>query len=565
MTIIFAMALAAADPGTATSLQQETRSRIEAEVRSYLSTICPAQCELSEVNVKVAPRKPSAGTTPGFEETSPDVKDYVVTSVDLGVTIDKRLPGEFRTNMKTLIERRLKGEGYNATVHETLLKMPLPQDLPEKPPMPIPIMQQQQQPAQQPERPAERPLMAAAEPNGWQRFWDMLPLLLGLILCAAVVGYTLRQYARLLEHRADKEEAAKKAAVAATSPLAKLENKQLDKDLAALSDKVTQSPSLRREVFRTWLREGPIDELAGAVAILGAGVLSEVRSDPECEEGLSELDAHLAQVETEPTTESKQRMVAQLRRRVLRAEVRREGGSLGDSIAKLATADEGAFVQALAAEDEVVQAALLRHVPERLQRAAFATRSPNDQARLVRALVAPEACSRERLLDAAERISAQTAGQSAGATARQARQAAQLLESADAPERRRILAALRSGDAVVYRAVLGQLVTEETLATVPGEVLGAALLRIDIGQSALALNELNPVVRKRVLAALPTQQAQAIEDEAEALAASPQRRETALRAVLAEVRKAASERGVDLYEVNERAWQPRASDEEAIA
>ena len=562
-TLIFAL-LSVSDPGTATSLQQETRSRIEAEVRSYLSTICPAQCELSEVNVKVVPRKPAAGTTPGFEESSPDVKDYVVASVDLGVTIDKRLPGEFRTNMKTLIERRLKGEGYNATVHETLLKMPLPQDLPEKPPQPIPIMQPQQ-PPQQPEKPAERPMMAAAEPNGWQRFWDMLPLLLGLILCAAVVGYTLRQYARLLERRADKEEAAKKATAQAVSPLAKLEHKQLDKDLTALSDKITQSPSLRREVFRTWLQEGPIDELAGAVAVIGAGALGEVRSDPECEEGLLALDAHLAQVETELSPESKQRILAQLRRRVLRAEVRREGGSLGDSIAKLATADEGAFVQALGAEDEAVQAALLRHVPERLQRAAFATRSPNDQAKLVRALVAPEACSRERLLDAAERISAQVAGQSAGATARQARQAAQLLESADAPERRRILAALRSGDAVVYRAVLGQLVTEETLATVPGEVLGAALLRIDIGQSALALAELPPTVRKRVLSSLPPLQAEAIEDEAEALAASPQRREAALRAVLAEVRKAASERGVDLYEVNERAWQPRASDEEAIA
>ena len=477
--------------------------------------------------------------------------------------IDKRLPGEFRTNLKTIIERRLKGEGLNATVHENMMKMPLPQDLPEKPPQPISIMQQPApQPPQQP--PVEKPMMAAVEPNGWQRFWDMLPLLLGLVLCAVVVGYTLRQYAKLLERRADKEELAKKAA--AQAPLVKIgESRQLDKDLGALSDKILQSPSLRREVFRTWLREGPIDELAGAVALLGASALGEVRSDPECEEGLAALDAHLAQVETEMSPESKQRLLAQLRRRVLRAEVRREGGTLGDSIAKLATADEGAFVQALAAEDEVVQAALLRHVPERLQQAAFGARSPNDQAKLVRALVAPEACSRERLLDAAERIGAQVVGQSAGATARQARQAAQLLESSDAPERRRILAALRSGDTVVYRVVLSQLVTEETLATVPGEVLGAALLRLDIGQAALALDQLAVPVRKRVLSALPAQQAQAIEDEAEALSASPQRREAALRAALGEVRRAAAERGVDLYEVNERAWQPRASDEEAIA
>jgi flagellar motor switch protein FliG len=561
---MFAIALAAADPGTATSLQMETRQRVEAEVRSYLQSLCPSQCELSEVSVKVAPRKPAAGTTPGFEDTAPDVKDYVVQSVDLSVTIDKRLPGEFRTNLKTIIERRLKGEGLFATVHENLMKMPLPQDLPEKPPQPISIMQQ---PAPQPEPKPERAMMTdppAPVANGWQHFWDMLPLLLGLILCAVVVGYTLRQYAKLLERRAGQEELAKKAVAQATG-VGKLEHKQIDKDLGVLSDKILGSPSLRREVFRTWLREGPIDELAAAIAVLGAGALGEVRSDPECEDGLAALDAHLAQVETDLSPESKQRVLAQLRRRVLRAEVRREGGTLGDSIARLATADEGAFVQALLAEEEVVQAALLRHVPERLQRAAFAARSPHDQAHLVRALVAPEACSRERLLDAAERIAVQVVGQSAGATTRQARQAAQLLETADAPERRRILAALRSGDPVIYGVVLSQLVTEETLAVVPGEVLGAALLRLDIGQAALALAELAVPVRKRVLQAVPVQQAHAIEEEAEALAASPQRREAALRAVLGEVRRAASERGVDLYEVNERAWQPRASESEAIA
>ena len=59
-----------ADPGTATSLQMETKQRVEAEVRSYLQSLCPSQCELSEVSVKVAPRKPAAGTTPGFEDLS---------------------------------------------------------------------------------------------------------------------------------------------------------------------------------------------------------------------------------------------------------------------------------------------------------------------------------------------------------------------------------------------------------------------------------------------------------------------------------------------------------------
>src|SRR5262249_10294865 len=268
----------------------------------------------------------------------------------------------------------------------------------------------------------------------WARFLDALPLLLGLLLCAVVVGYTLRQYARLLDRRVGAAGEAEKdkdkklgGAGALAAAAAKTDQVRIEKDLAALGERIGASPALRRELFREWLREDNHDSLATAVAVLGAGVLADVRSDPECEDGLRGLDAYLAQHDPDLSPEAKVRLVGDLRRRCVRGEGRRGGDGAWDALAFLASADEGAFARARAAEDEPVQVALLRHAPERLQKAAFATRPASEQARLLRALVSPETCSRERLLDAAERVRAQVAGQAAGTPARPARAGAQPL------------------------------------------------------------------------------------------------------------------------------------------
>src|SRR5262249_31331249 len=120
---------------------------------------------------------------------------------------------------------------------------------------------------------------------------------LGLVLCAGVVGYTLRQYARLLDRKVAAEEAAKAQAAAKGQPApaaSKADAARTDKELATLSERLSASPALRREVFRDWLKEAAPEGLASAVALLGAGTLDEVRADPECEEGLHALDAHLS-------------------------------------------------------------------------------------------------------------------------------------------------------------------------------------------------------------------------------------------------------------------------------
>ncbi len=81
----------------------------------------------------------------------------------------------------------------------------------------------------------------------------------------------------------------------------------------------------------------------------------------------------------------------------------------------------------------------------------------------------------------------------------------------------------------------------------------------------MALGALPGPARMKMLASLPPQQARAIEEEADLLSASGTRRDVARRAVFAEVRRAAADRGVDLYEVNTRAWREPRLDEEAIA
>jgi Mg/Co/Ni transporter MgtE len=227
-------------------------------------------------------------------------------------------------------------------------------------------------------------------------------------------------------------------------------------------------------------------------------------------------------------------------------------------------ADEATFVSALAEEEEEVQAEILRRAPERLRRAAFTALSVGERARLLRSLVSTKACSDRRVIDAAERLRARLGAPGTSAS-RQVLGAAELLSETPAPERRRLLAVMQAGDERSYRKLLGALVTEETLPHLPSDVLAAALLRIEVGDAALALSCLAGPVRMRLLAGLPPAQAEALSEEAEVCSGDPGNRDIARRRLFAEIRRAASERSVDLAPINERSTGPIRFEEEATA
>jgi hypothetical protein len=496
--------------------------------------------------------------------------------VEISVLLDTRLSGDFRTGLKEVLERRLAGQGLRAKVRENLIKMPLPQDLPQPPPPMMP-QQPQPQPAAAPrDRPAPEPEKAAAPkvaqpepdrgPRALDRLLDALPLMLGLILCAGIVAYTLRQYARILEARQQPGGAADpgRPAPDATTIDARAEEVRVDRQLAALAARLEESPALRRDLFVTWLREAQPEELATAFSLLGPGIFGEVHADPECAAGLDAVAEYIANTEPDLSLAAKQRLAATVRRRLLHLQVRRGGDSVADAVARLAPANARAFAALLALEDEEVQVGILREAPARLQKAVFETRSTAEQARLVRALITPSNCSRERLLGAATRLVAQLGAQHASGGKVEA--ASGLIESVDGPQRRRILLALHSTDEVAYRNLLSDFVTEETLGALPKEVLGAACLRLGVGDLAVALKALPHAVSRHVLASLTAQQARSVEDETAALSAEARERgEAAVRQLLATVRREARTQGVDLYAINHRVLAELRRDEGAVA
>src|SRR5205807_1453424 len=86
--------------------------------------------------------------------------------------------------------------------------------------------------------PAREPTEAAALRGFGERFLDALPLLLGLLLCAAVVAYTLKQFARLLERRVDEASAsplADKTTGGTALAVTKADAAQADKELAQVA------------------------------------------------------------------------------------------------------------------------------------------------------------------------------------------------------------------------------------------------------------------------------------------------------------------------------------------
>ncbi len=547
--------------GGASATAAETKRQVELEVRSTLSALCPRQCELADVKVKVAPKKAPVGAAPGFEELSGETREFEVSSVEINVMIDTRLSGDFRAGLKEMIERRLGGQGIKARLRENLIKMPLPQDLPQPPPPPMQMPQMPQmppapRPAPQPEPEARRAEPARAEPidrgpKALDRVLDALPLLLGLLLCGGIVAYTLRQYARLLERSQNNTgQQPELQALPEKQVDPKVEELRVDRELGLLAARLEESPALRRELFVSWLREAEPDELATAFSVLGPGVFAEVRSDAECADGLEAVADYIAETEPDLSVAAKLRLAATLRRRLLHVQIRRGGGGVADAVAKLASVDARAFAAALALEDEEVQVGLLREAPTRLQQAVFATRSTSEQARLVRLLVAPSNCSLERLLGAAERISSQVGAQHTSSG--QVAAASGLLESVESAQRRRILEALQSSDETAYRGLLADLVTEETLVGLGKDVIGAACLRVAVGQLALAIASLPQAIGRHVANSLTAQQARAVKEEAEALATGRERSDAAVRQLLTEVRREARAQGVDLYSINHR-------------
>src|SRR5207302_5172482 len=112
----------------------------------------------------------------------------------------KKLSNDFRAGLKTLLSKKLAAEGIANDLHENLIHYPQLEEQAEKPPLPpAPLIIKNESERRDP--PPAPQLVMPPLPSAWERFVENLPLLLGLVLCAGVVWFTLRQYQRVLDSR----------------------------------------------------------------------------------------------------------------------------------------------------------------------------------------------------------------------------------------------------------------------------------------------------------------------------------------------------------------------------
>ena len=151
-------------------LEANVRDQVTRRIAPVLEEMAPGQAELKYVDVRVnRPTALPAGAAPGFEELTPGT-EFVAERVEVAVTLDSKLPAQFRKDLKNLLKSKLDMLDVPVEITESVIAFPTPRPQPQQremspyayPPPPQPAPQRErEQPAPQP-----YPVAAAAARAG---------------------------------------------------------------------------------------------------------------------------------------------------------------------------------------------------------------------------------------------------------------------------------------------------------------------------------------------------------------------------------------------------------------
>ncbi|HXU61218.1 MAG TPA: hypothetical protein VN962_05910, partial [Polyangia bacterium] len=89
-------------------LETRVREDIQRRVAPILEQMAPGQAELKFIDVRVnRPTALPAGAAPGFEDLTPGT-EFVAERVEVALTLDAKLPPQFRKDLRGLIKARLE-------------------------------------------------------------------------------------------------------------------------------------------------------------------------------------------------------------------------------------------------------------------------------------------------------------------------------------------------------------------------------------------------------------------------------------------------------------------------
>src|SRR5450432_2123874 len=145
-------------------LETQVRDEVQRRVTPVLDEMAPGQAELKYVDVRVnRPTALPAGAAPGFEELTPGT-EFVAEKVEVALTLDAKLPAQFRKDLKNLIKSKLDMLAVPVEITESVLAFPTPRPQPQQREMPPYGYPSPQPPPQRAQEPEPRPLPVAATP-----------------------------------------------------------------------------------------------------------------------------------------------------------------------------------------------------------------------------------------------------------------------------------------------------------------------------------------------------------------------------------------------------------------
>jgi hypothetical protein len=515
-------------------------------VTDLLRALCPEQCVLLSVRAQMDEEETGGQVSPGFD--APGARTVpVVKSVNASVLVDKRLPLQFRTRVKSLIAQRLNSAAVPAEIALEQVAFPVknPPYLEAREPLPA---QAKPGPAKE-----EAPPINAATPVSsklQEKLLEQAPLLAVMVLLGTVVlalgGLIFLASRRPQEQYlteplpAELPQSAAGASLSAEAfPATRL--RKLEKQL--VDDRV-----LRNAVVREALGRGEHALVARWVRELGDFLLDDMRGDGGLSQSLASVAAELVKLPADPA--ARIAAVQDLEGRTLAARLSRSGDASAFSF--LEGVREESFVAALRGISPGAQEVALRLAPEHLRSAALRDMPAPQRQGIALAWVRRPEVSAQYALAAADELRERLADVHAG-PAEMDRALGDLLDTLGREDQDALIDELRrEGDP---RAVSG-LLTESVLANAPADLLAASLLGISPAMLVAYLSGTDEATRGRVVAACPEQVRREVEEEL-SLRPGSSRDDflVARRELLAQVRQETLKRGLKPSDV--RAWRPR--------
>jgi flagellar motor switch protein FliG len=525
-------------------LESNVREQVQRRITPVLEEMAPGQAELKYIDVRVA-KAISAEAIPGFDEQTPG-QEFVVDHVEVALTLDSKLPAQFRKDLKALIKSKLEMLDVPLELTESVIPFPTPRPQPQQrelPPYPYP------QPPPQPAPRAEPQPAAAPQPPPPVAREEARGIPLAVAIALAILGLLIGALAfALLSALADRR--AKRAIEAGTAP----DRRESTPGSPAAAPAADHLPEVRRalredrvlarRVMGELLRENQVEKVAVAVELIGPTIVEDLRGDPACAPALREAAALLVDGRGNANTRE---IVDQLHRRILKHRMVGSEDPVEQEFAFLLGLSPPRLAALLEPEPPTVRAAALRYAPAHLRAAYLEGRSTGERAALAAAIGSPKGLSKEHLLDVAATLRARAIEQAhmdSGQTG-EIELAVELVEERPLSEQVEILDAMRRADPVKARAVEAALITDASFELVSEEVLAAAVAGVPTEVLARFLRAAAPEIGTRVLAVLPRTVAAALaEDLSLAVTSTPREIGEARRAAFAALRQALRARGL---------------------